>query len=328
MIRVNLLVTLFFIPLASASGGVVDFLQARWDAAPRIIDGDERSLDGGIRYSVSGGSYEAFRDSFTWAVVPDVITFQNAINDSFSAWTAVDPVSGLHTDISFLADFETPVATLGGFGRLDPRGAEIDLIASNSGQAGYRALTAVSRIGMPVALTSGVEDYQPSAAIGGVDLHLNNHPSTPYTIDIFRRLLTHEIGHAIGLGDVDFGGAFIDDNYDPDDPLQTLTNSWALLVDPFDPVGSIGLGVFDVPSTDLQTYGVDILMESNGLGIGPTNPISERFPLRNDDYAMRQFLYPVVAVPESRCWLIVYVIQMLLIRLWWWRRPSTIFSSS
>ena len=38
----------------------------RWDAAPRYVNGEERSLDGGLRYSIGGGSYEAFRDEFLW----------------------------------------------------------------------------------------------------------------------------------------------------------------------------------------------------------------------------------------------------------------------
>jgi hypothetical protein len=45
------------------------------------------------------------------------------------------------------------------------------------------------------------------------------------------------------------------------------------------------------------TAGVDILMESNGVGIGPTNPLSNLVPMVNDDYNTRQFLYPQ-AIPE------------------------------
>jgi len=310
---------LIFGCLGTATAGVVDSLQARWDAAPRTINGNERSLSGGIRYSVSGGSYEAFRDAFSWSVVPDVIEFQSTVENAFAAWTAVDPVSGLRTDLAFLPDFATPVITGTAFGRLDPDGAEIDLVASNAGQSGFRALTAVSRFGTPVTLTSGVANYQPSVSIDGVDLHMNNHPDTAYTLDIFRRLLTHEIGHAIGLGDVDLGEPFLDDNYDPNDPFGTLTNSWALLVDPLDPANSAGLIEFSVPPSDLQIAGVDILMESNGLGISADNPLSELFPLRNDDYAMRQYLYPVTAVPEPGTWLCGGLMTALLIR----RRSSS-----
>ena len=47
----------------------------RWDAAPRIINGNERSLDGGLRYSVQGGSMQAYRDLFSWDVVPTIADF-------------------------------------------------------------------------------------------------------------------------------------------------------------------------------------------------------------------------------------------------------------
>jgi hypothetical protein len=33
-------------------------------------------------------------------------------------------------------------------------------------------------------------------------------------------------------------------------------------------------------------------MESTGLGIAPGNNVFNLFPLRNDDFGMRQFLYP------------------------------------
>jgi hypothetical protein len=42
---------------------------------------------------------------------------------------------------------------------------------------------------------------------------------------------------------------------------------------------------------------VNILMESNGLGIAAGNPVTELVPLRNDDYGTRQFLYPML-IPE------------------------------
>src|SRR5262245_48669469 len=53
---------------------------SRWDAAPRTINisgtNFERSLDGGLRYSLQGGSFQAYRDLFTWNVVPSVPNFQ------------------------------------------------------------------------------------------------------------------------------------------------------------------------------------------------------------------------------------------------------------
>ena len=62
---------------APAEGGVIfgDVGLAggfRWDVAPRTINGNERSLDGGLRYSLQGGSYQAYRDLFSWSAVPSV----------------------------------------------------------------------------------------------------------------------------------------------------------------------------------------------------------------------------------------------------------------
>ena len=41
--------------------------------------------------------------------LPSVEDFQLAVEQAFAAWTTVDPVTGLHTDITFVADFATPV---------------------------------------------------------------------------------------------------------------------------------------------------------------------------------------------------------------------------
>src|SRR5688572_3368041 len=71
----------------------------RWDAAPRTFFGFERSLNGGLRYSVQGGSYEAFRNLFTWQTLPTVAEFTTAVQQAFGAWTAVDPVTGLGTSL-------------------------------------------------------------------------------------------------------------------------------------------------------------------------------------------------------------------------------------
>jgi len=46
--------------------------------------------------------------------------------------------------------------------------------------------------------------------------------------------------------------------------------------------------------TQAHVNQVDILRESNGLGIGPDDPLANLLPLTNDEYSMRQFLYPTV----------------------------------
>ncbi|NEO74998.1 MAG: PEP-CTERM sorting domain-containing protein [Moorea sp. SIO4G3] len=79
----------------------------------------------------------------------------------------------------------------------------------------------------------------------------------------------------------------------------TLTNPIAQLVDVRNPANS-PFSLFTVPNGDpgVDTRGVDILMESQGLGIAPGNPVTNLNPLSNDDYGGRQFLYPFVSVPE------------------------------
>jgi hypothetical protein len=284
---------------AGISGG------ARWDAAPRILGGNERSLDGGLRFSVQGGSYQAFRDSFAWmGGTPSLAAFQQAVEQAFAAWTIVDPVSNLGTSISFVSDFNTPVAGGSSFGGINPNGAEIDLLAFDTGDSFRRALTSIVTVDTPVTLTSGVANYSGSSALAGVDLYINSNPGAQYTLDAFRRLLSHELGHALGLGDVDLGFGnpemvpFIDDNYNPANPAATLSNSWANLVNPLDPANSPGLSLYSIPPSVFAMAGVNLLMESNGLGISAGNPITNLFPLTNDEFGTRQFLYPIAAVPE------------------------------
>lgn len=287
---------------------------SRWDAAPRNIAGvGERSLDGGLRYSLQGGSYQAYRDSFSWSgTAPTVSQFQTAIEQAFNAWTVPDPVSGLTTALNFHADFGTSVLGANtGNGGVNAGGAEIDLFASNDasfwnvGNNGLQGETWFSGIGSTVTLTSGVANYAGTFAISGADIILNNNTGALWNLNLFRRLLTHEIGHALGLGDVENSinpGRFIDDNFDATSSTtiaNTLNNSWAHLVNPLDPAHSTGLSVYSITNASTTTAGVDILMESNGLGIGASNPVTNLFPLSNDDYGTRQFLYPsLTVVPE------------------------------
>lgn len=275
---------------------------SRWDAAPRTINGNERSLDGGLRYAMTGGSFLALRNQFQWVTLPSEAAFEQAVRDSFAAWESIDPATGLGTDLRFVADHSTPVVTSGTFGVLDTDGAEIDIIALDAGDSGTRGSTWFDAIGANATLTSGTTNYANSFSISGADIFLNSNAGAVYTLDFFRRLLTHEIGHALGLGDIEnahSSAQFIDDNYDgstSQSAWETLTNSWADLVDVKNPANS-PLSVYTVVDGDpgIDTFGVDILMESSGLGIGPSNPVTDLVPLRNDDYGTRQFLYPFVA---------------------------------
>jgi len=285
---------------------------ARWDYAPRTMtlfgNVRDRSLSNGLTFNMQGSSYEGFRDLFTWSgSVPTVAAFQGAVEQAFNAWTIVDPVSGFGTKLTFR--FDTSVSVVGvstGNGTLNVDGAEIDLFASDavgiwgSSSAGTRGITNVGEIFSSVALTSGTQNYAGSRAISGADIILNNQHSAVYTLDVFRRILTHEIGHTLGLGDVDVGTVkFIDNNFENANRAVTLSDSWAALVNPLNPADSPGLRVYTIAGSVFSTSGVNLLMESSGLGISASNPVGKLTPLTNDEFSTRQFLYPELApVPE------------------------------
>jgi len=72
-----------------------------------------------------------------------------------------------------------------------------------------------------------------------------------------------------------------------------------------------------VTTAAIQTPGVNILMESQGLGIASGNPVTNKVPLTNDDYGMRQFLYPTLyaaQVPEPSTLAIFSLAILLFLR--------------
>ena len=268
----------------------------RWNAAPHFVDGVERSLDGGIRYSVTGGSWEAFHSAFSWAGTPPTVEeFQHTFEHALAVWEEVDPATGLGTDLRFVPDFDTPVASgwdLPSFLMLNP-GAEIDLMATN-----HDLRVRWSIFGDPdadsVTLTSGVENYPATVGAGGDIEFSTNHV---WTIEQIQNDLAHMVPFTLGIlpadgAPRDNSSEYYDDNYDntsSETAHATLTNSFADLINPMDPDNSPGLSLYDVAGDPgVETPGVDLLTEET-----PEAPAPD-LRLTNDEFAARQFLYPYV----------------------------------
>jgi hypothetical protein len=269
----------------------------RWNAAPLTLDnGNERSLDGGLRYSVEGGSYGAFKNEFDWqGNVPTDADFQQAIEQAFAAWTAVDPATGLRTELEFIPDLDVDVT-------LDEQitGAEIDLFGQPIG-TGFQGLATTSARGpLDMTLTSGAV-FRDTLVFTGSQVVLNTNAAN-WTLDIFRTTLMHELGHVLGLEDVETAGVngeFFDDDFDPTNSQSinaTLTNSFALLIDPADPENSPDLSRFTLDPAQFDagipggnSFAPHLLMESGG------DPNVWYSGLDADSFAGRQFLYPHVS---------------------------------
>jgi hypothetical protein len=294
---------------AAPALGVSQPVYIRWDAAPRTVMSEERSLDGGLRYSLEGGSYSAFRDLLTWNEVPSAEAFEAAVKASFDFWTVVDPASGLGTSLAFVEDFGTEIWDDPGDGTPGSwigvnYGAEIDIIAEVPDIPAIASAIAFVDLGSAhrLTLTSGTTRYR-GFAISGSDIRMD--PFYAWTLEMFQTVLTHEIGHAIGFADFwmypGVGGAFspfLDDNYDGTTAATaraTLTNSFASMIDPYDP-DSTPLLRIPLPldtNPGLYTPGVHMLMEELFV---PS--------MSNNEFAGRQFLYPFVVPEPDAVWLL------------------------
>ncbi len=257
----------------------------RWDAANFVepSHGKSRSLMDGLEVGLPGGNVAGLRGEFraaSWkdGVVPTAAELEAQIEAAFKIW---EP-STVHPDAAEI-DFKlgnTPIV------RDSADGAEIDFYIEDLA-AGLQGRTTVqSRRNRNVRLTSGIDNY-PSATIAGVDLRLDqDNKGDLWTLDTFRQVLKHELGHALGFGEADLDG-IAKRFFDPD---ATLNN--AMSINRIDPNNGMVAREYDARAFRR----VDILMESNGALVDVLAP---------DDAGGRAFLYPRPAVPEPSTWVLL-----------------------
>lgn len=291
---------------------------ARWDADTRLISNDsgqqDRSLVDGLSWAVQGGGLDAYYQVFDFGDGTTAVQFGGLVDDAFNAWMSIDE-DGTGSTAAFTFNMRDEEA-VGNFyfGEGVLNGAEIDLLSHPIFPLTQGGFTQ-RRIEYPgaggVTLTSGVENYG-GGAIVGADIFMSS--ARTWTGDEFRLVLAHELGIALGLIDVDVVDntqqlpLFWDDNYDPAAVTETLTNAWSGQIDPYAPEATPGLVGYSITndSSGFDKSGVDLLMETQlpESFLGLANPLSA------DEYAGRQFLYPVV--PEADAVVLVLVGGTLL----------------
>lgn len=242
---------------------------ARWDSVNRMDGvGTNRSLVGGLSYNFQGGSLANYFALFTWAAGSTLAQFQTAVNSAFDAWQSEDK------NIKF-----TPgtVAVAAPTMATDNHvvGNEIDFFAQAA--LGASGLTFKYGVQDPVRLTNGYSNdgsgnFTPSDRIYASDIYINTVSGMGWTIGNWQDTFTHEIGHALGLGDVDVRD-FIDSNANPGDGSDINEG------------GDVRVGLHTGPplSVELATD-AHILMCSDCPLVTTPSP---------DDVSGLHFLYPV-----------------------------------
>jgi hypothetical protein len=174
-------------------------------------------------------------------------------------------------------------------------GAEIDLMVTDN-EDFWRWSIHNDADANSVTLASGIEDYPAIVAAGG-DIEFSTNRT--YRIDDIENVLATTVATMLGIlpadETIDNSSRYYDDNFDDsstETALATLTNSFADLIDPFDPDDSPGLFLYDVQGDPgVSTPGVNLLSEETPEAPAPG------LRLTNDEFAARQFLYPFVRVP-------------------------------
>jgi len=261
---------------------------------------DTTSLNGGLTYNFGlwsstvpnhGTTLSNIADFFSefpsWdGARPTLNDFTSAVNSAMSTWTtAWQPSNGP------LAFAKTSDAVGSGVSNWTTfalagnnlLGNDIDIFAAPLGTTAD-GLTPAFGNGDDVHLTNGfgfssIGGLFPSSKILGVDLALNTNEL--WTLPLFQYVLTHELGHALGLGDVDaFQGSSSTSFWDTD---TDITN-----VMPINMRGDVRDGLPVTPT--IQPLATNV---ANGKILMCSTCGTTLASLKNDDLAGIHFLYPV-----------------------------------
>lgn len=277
---------------------------ARWDSKARSFGTvNNRSLVGGLGYNFEGGNLTTFMQQFTFEAGVDQSDFNAAVAASFNAWSSRDSfVTFTKASDPVVWDFDINDGNQAQGNEIDFFGVGTDPgIATPEASLGALGVTMIWGADKPVRLTNGYSPdgtgLFPSTSIFASDIAINYKYITPlgdlvpWKIEHWQATLTHELGHALGLGDVDNPLLhFFDD--DVADPL--LHNG--LVVNDQMTINEAGdvrylLSDWGQPCTEAK-FGpacAGILMRSEFTGL---------LALAPDDVAGLHFLYPVPE-PES-----------------------------
>ena len=274
------------------------------DDAPRW---DTTSLSGGLSYNFGewnatapnhGTTLSNIADFFArfthWdGAMPLLADFTNAITNAFSAWTnAWQPRNGPLAFTKSNDPVGTGVASWTAFNLSGSNllGNEIDIFAAalgapTPGLATTLGLTPTFGNGDDVHLTNGfgyssIGGLFPSSKILAVDFALNTEAT--WTLPLWQFTLTHELGHALGLGDVDaFLGSSSTSFWDTD--MNNISN-----VMPINMAGDVREGLPVTPAMARLTQAV-----ADGKIVMCSACGTKLTTLMNDDLAGIRFLYPV-----------------------------------